>query len=155
MCAFPHIEPVSYAETQDTLSPRGEITAIGNELRSRLTPLEARLLERVDSLDRELARSDSWRDPKVILPIVAAVWGSILVNQAIYLLTRRKDRDARHERANLYRIMKLLTVHRDELQDFERSLLGESLRAYSPSGDEGLTGIDPSRLEMWRTKFPA
>lgn len=82
-------------------------------------------------------------------------WASILVNQAIYLLTRQKDRDAIHERANLYRIMNLLieTVDPSEpIVDFERELLCETLQRY-PRSERGLIDLDPERLKAWTEHF--
>ena len=197
-------------QAQSDSASRQEVQDLRRELAARLTPFEARLLERVDTLEQQLIRDEPWRDPKVFVPLLAAVigwtfaiyqlvatrrqrtwellleslgwfeggtqkrsigiavietkwdhqkefrtrWVSILVNQAIYLLTREKDRDARHERANLYRIMNLLAMHHVYIQDFERSLLAETLKEYSPE-DRGLTGIDATRLETWRRCFPS
>jgi len=83
-------------------------------------------------------------------------WASILVNQAIYLLTRKKNRDAIHERANLYRIMDLLINTVDpsgHIAEIERQLLGETLKRYDPDSGSGLRGLDDTRLETWRQHF--
>jgi hypothetical protein len=83
-------------------------------------------------------------------------WTSILVNQAIYLLTRKKGRDAIHERANLYRIMKLLieTVGPSgNIEDIERELISETLNQYDPDSGRGLKNLEKKRLESWRQYF--
>jgi len=83
-------------------------------------------------------------------------WASILVNQAIYLLTRKNDRDAIHERANLYRIMNLLIEKVDpngQIPDFQRELLCETLNAYDSNSDRGLLNLDSDRFAKWKTHF--
>jgi len=82
-----------------------------------------------------------------------ARWASILVNQAIHLLTRKKGCHARHERANLYRMMNFLMMKRAQLQGVERDLLAETLWAYSPSDGPGLRDLDPKPLEEWKHCF--
>lgn len=85
-------------------------------------------------------------------------WASILMNQAIYLLTREKHRDAIHERANLYRIMNLLMEKVDpsgEIAGFERVLLCDTLTQYDPKSDRGLINLDSKRLGEWQARFCA
>ena len=83
-------------------------------------------------------------------------WASILVNQAIYLLTRKNDRDAIHERANLYRIMDLLINKVDQsglIGKIEHQLLSESLSKYDPKSDRGLIDLDHKIFESWKKHF--
>jgi hypothetical protein len=83
-------------------------------------------------------------------------WTSILMNQAIYLLTRKKERDAIHERANLYRIMNLLIETVDpsgHIADFDRELLRTTLEEYDPESGRGLIGLDTNCLNTWVHHF--
>jgi hypothetical protein len=85
-------------------------------------------------------------------------WASILINQAIYLLTRDKDRHAIHERANLYKIMALLIdrVGREGyVGDLERQLLCETLQTYDPNSGHGLVDLNPNQLARWKKCFCA
>ncbi len=82
-------------------------------------------------------------------------WASILINQAIYLLTREKKQDAIHERANLYRIMNLLIEKvgpSGQIVEFQRKLLGETIKAY-PKLNRGLINLDPERFKEWEKFF--
>jgi hypothetical protein len=85
-------------------------------------------------------------------------WASILVNQAIYLLTRKNSRDAAHERANLYRVMDLLTKKVGPggyIAEIEHEIIGETLASYNPASDRGLINLDPDRFKSWKEYFSA
>jgi hypothetical protein len=83
-------------------------------------------------------------------------WASILMNQAIYLLTRKDDRDEVHERANLYRIMNLLIDKVDpsgHIAKLERDILRDTLNEYDQNSKRGLINIDNKCFEKWKTHF--
>jgi hypothetical protein len=88
-------------------------------------------------------------------PDFHARWLTVLVNQAIYLMSREKDQKARHERANLYRIMAFLVREVGEISAIDRQLLAEALREYEPNSARGLHDLDPERLKTWRRAFPS
>lgn len=79
-------------------------------------------------------------------------WISVLVNQAILLLSRKDPLGLIHDKANLYRIMSFLMSKSSFVKGLDRTLLSNTLKEY-PDGERGETGISDELLLTWKTEF--